>query len=156
MNEKISQSKSLLLIKQLCSEFLNEIEKLEFFDRYCEFILTYYPFDKMDTVDRQKLHLFLSSLNKRGYEMKVNQLSCFILLCFDSSFVHQIQVDPLLLPDIELKVTDTLLKHYPLPKEAIEWIKEHILELKQPFIPELVQQLKSANRDIKHGLDLIS
>ena len=52
MNEKIGQSKSLLLIKQLCSEFLNEIEKLEFFDRHCEFILTYYPFDKMDTVDR--------------------------------------------------------------------------------------------------------
>jgi len=61
-----------------------------------------------------------------------------------------------MLPDIQLKVTDTLLKHYPLPAEAIDWMKEHILDLKQPFIPELVSHLESANRDIKHGLDLIS
>jgi len=35
-----------------------------------------------------------------------------------------------LLSDLQIKVTDTLLKHYPLPEEAIDWIKENIVNLK--------------------------
>ena len=53
MSQKINQSRSILYIQQLCSQNLNKSEKIEYFDQHCEFILTYYPFDKIDTIDRK-------------------------------------------------------------------------------------------------------
>ena len=44
-NKVINQSKSILYIKQLCSEKLGASEKLEYFYRHCEYILINYPFD---------------------------------------------------------------------------------------------------------------